>query len=149
MTLKERFKDNLIYFGASTKSSIISIRNELFCPSKRTMAIILSIAVIMAIGVSTNFAGAADGDVWSGINNALNTVYSKLFGITTLLAVVCIVIGLLGAMLTPNQQKTAQWIDFAKKALIVWLIINCLLWIFNFFKTVVAGGGSGDLENFK
>jgi len=118
-------------------------------PSKKTRVLgFIAIITFMILAITNfTFAATETGGVFEKIKTALSGIYSGIFGISTALAILCVVIGLICAQLTTNQQKTARWIDFVKKAVIIWIILNSLLFLFKFISGLTAGGKIEDINN--
>lgn len=144
----KKFKDNLILLETSTLNSFSEMKTAALNPSRK-MKIFGFMGVVLFVMIAiTGFTLAARGDssIWGKITDTLDSVYGNVVGISTALTVLCVVIGLICAQLTTNQQKTARWVDFVKKAVIIWIILNSLLFIMKFLKDMTDGG---QLEHIK
>ena len=71
----------------------------------------------------TPSALAAD-DMWAVADRIIKDVYSKIAGISTVLAGLMSAVAVIGAKLSNNQHKTDQAWDWLKRIWIAWAIIN-------------------------
>ena len=143
----KKFKNNLILLETSTLNSFSEMKTAALNPSRK-MKIFGFIGVVLFVMIAiTGFTLAAGGtDIWGKITSTLDSVYGNIVKVSTALTILCVVIGLICAQLATNQQKTARWIDFVKKAVIIWIILNSLLFIMKFLKDMTDGG---QLEHLK
>lgn len=79
-------------------------------------------AVIMTICL-TQTVFAVD-DMWTVANSIIVDVYTKIAGISTVLAGLMSAVAVIGAKLSNNQHKTDQAWDWLKRIWIAWAIIN-------------------------
>lgn len=63
-------------------------------------------------------------DMWTVANNIIVDVYSKIAGISTVLAGLMSAVAVVGAKLSNNQHKVDQAWDWLKRIWIAWAIIN-------------------------
>ena len=69
-------------------------------------------------------AALAVSDMWVVADNIIKDVYSKVAGISTVLAGLMSAIAVIGAKLSNNQHKVDQAWDWLKRIWIAWAIIN-------------------------
>lgn len=137
----EKLKNNLILLETSAINSLSTAKEEVLNPSKKTkLFVVLGLFAFILLATTSLTFAAGGGDLFGTIQEKIQDIYSKILGITTGICVLCVVIGLLCAQLTTNQQKTAKWIDFVKKAVIIWIIINSLFFLFNFISDLTKNG---------
>lgn len=79
--------------------------------------------VVLTLTVLTVPAFAAD-DMWTVANRIIVDVYSKIVGISTVLAGLMSAVAVIGAKLSNNQHKVDQAWDWLKRIWIAWAIIN-------------------------
>ena len=84
---------------------------------------ISSLTLILLVAVLTVPAFAVD-DMWTVANNIIVDVYSKIAGISTVLAGLMSAVAVVGAKLSNNQHKVDQAWDWLKRIWIAWAIIN-------------------------
>ena len=79
--------------------------------------------VVLTLTVLTVPAFAAD-DMWTVANRIIVDVYTKIVGISTVLAGLMSAVAVIGAKLSNNQHKVDQAWDWLKRIWIAWAIIN-------------------------
>ena len=87
------------------------------CLYVRVMLVVLTLAVL------TVPAFAVD-DMWTVANRIIVDVYTKIVGISTVLAGLMSAVAVIGAKLSNNQHKVDQAWDWLKRSWIAWAIIN-------------------------
>ncbi|MBE6997557.1 MAG: hypothetical protein E7427_05240 [Ruminococcaceae bacterium] len=80
-----------------------------------TMTLLLSLMTVSAFAVS---------DMWTVAQSIIVDVYSKIAGISTVLAGLMSAVAVIGAKLSNNQHKVDQAWDWLKRIWIAWAIIN-------------------------
>ena len=63
-------------------------------------------------------------DMWTVANKIIVDVYSKIVGISTVLAGLMSAVAVIGAKLSNNQHKVDQAWDWLKRIWIAWAVIN-------------------------
>jgi hypothetical protein len=63
-------------------------------------------------------------DMWTVANRIIKDVYSKLAGVSTVLAGLMSAVAVVGAKLSNNQHKVDQAWDWLKRIWIAWAVIN-------------------------
>ena len=79
--------------------------------------------VVFTLTVLTVPAFAVD-DMWTVANRIIVDVYTKIVGISTVLAGLMSAVAVIGAKLSNNQHKVDQAWDWLKRIWIAWAIIN-------------------------
>ena len=79
--------------------------------------------VVLTLTVLTVPAFAVD-DMWTVANRIIVDVYTKIVGISTVLAGLMSAVAVIGAKLSNNQHKVDQAWDWLKRIWIAWAIIN-------------------------
>lgn len=79
--------------------------------------------VVLTLTVLTVPAFAVD-DMWTVANKIIVDVYTKIVGISTVLAGLMSAVAVIGAKLSNNQHKVDQAWDWLKRIWIAWAIIN-------------------------
>ena len=87
------------------------------CRYVRVMLVVLTLTVL------TVPAFAVD-DMWTVANRIIVDVYTKIVGISTVLAGLMSAVAVIGAKLSNNQHKVDQAWDWLKRIWIAWAIIN-------------------------
>ena len=82
-----------------------------------------SLTLMLLLTVLTVPAFAVD-DMWTVANTIIVDVYSKIAGISTVLAGLMSAVAVVGAKLSNNQHKVDQAWDWLKRIWIAWAIIN-------------------------
>ena len=81
----------------------------------------IMIALIMAVYLAP---AASAEDMWQVANRIIVDVYSRIAGISTVLAGLMSAVAVIGAKLSNNQHKTDQAWDWLKRIWIAWAIVN-------------------------
>ena len=84
---------------------------------------VMSMTLMLLLTLLTTSAFAVD-DMWTVANNIIVDVYSKIAGISTVLAGLMSAVAVVGAKLSNNQHKVDQAWDWLKRIWIAWAIIN-------------------------
>ena len=109
------------------------------------------VTMMFALGMMTSFAFATE-DMWTAANRIIVDVYTKIVGISTVLAGLMSAVAVIGAKLSNNQHKVDQAWDWLKRIWIAWAIINSIgafiAYVAPLFSglatlTPTAGGGGG------
>ena len=104
-------------FPLNTKKYIIGI-----CPNlARYYMSIMTLTILVMI--LTTEVYAVD-DMWTVANTIIVDVYTKIAGISTVLAGLMSAVAVVGAKLSNNQHKVDQAWDWLKRIWIAWAIIN-------------------------
>lgn len=84
---------------------------------------VLCLTLMMLVTVLTVPAFAVD-DMWTVANRIIVDVYSKIAGISTVLAGLMSAVAVIGAKLSNNQHKVDQAWDWLRRIWIAWAVIN-------------------------
>ena len=93
-----------------------------FCPDLGRIYFVLMLILLMLI-YFTIPVYAVD-DMWTVASRIIKDVYSKLAGVSTVLAGLMSAVAVVGAKLSNNQHKVDQAWDWLKRIWIAWAIIN-------------------------
>lgn len=63
-------------------------------------------------------------DMWTVANRIITDLYSKIAGISTVLAGLMSAVAVIGAKLSNNQHKVDQAWDWLKRIWVAWVVIN-------------------------
>lgn len=86
---------------------------------------IYSLALVMLLLLSmTILPAAAVDDMWTVGNKIIVDVYTKLAGISTVLAGLMSAVAVIGAKISNNQHKVDQAWDWLKRIWVAWAVIN-------------------------
>jgi uncharacterized membrane protein YozB (DUF420 family) len=104
--------------------------------AKAYMGMTMGVTTLM-MTVNTAFAA----DIWTEFKDMMTDIYNKLLGVTTIIAVVLIVLALIIRMTGfGNQKATDQATAWIKRIAVSWFIINTLGFIIAYVQPLVAGG---------
>ena len=92
------------------------------CPRLGKYYTVCMTAILLTIVLTTN-AFAAE-DMWTVANRIIVDVYTKVAGISTVLAGLMSAVAVIGAKLSNNQHKVDQAWDWLKRIWVAWVIIN-------------------------
>jgi hypothetical protein len=84
---------------------------------------LICLTTLLLMGVTLSTAFAVD-DMWTVANTIIVDVYTKIAGISTVLAGLMSAVAVIGAKLSNNQHKVDQAWDWLKRIWIAWAIIN-------------------------
>jgi peptidoglycan hydrolase CwlO-like protein len=84
---------------------------------------LICLIVLLTMGLVTSTAFAVD-DMWTVANNIIVDVYSKIAGISTVLAGLMSAVAVIGAKISNNQHKVDQAWDWLKRIWIACAVIN-------------------------
>ncbi len=79
--------------------------------------------LVLILAVILPHAGAVD-DMWVAANRIIKDVYTKIAGVSTVLAGLMSAVAVVGAKLSGTQQKADQAWDWLKRVWLAWVIIN-------------------------
>ena len=79
--------------------------------------------LVLMLAVILPHAGAVD-DMWVVANRIIKDVYTKIAGVSTVLAGLMSAVAVIGAKMSGTQQKADQAWDWLKRVWLAWVIIN-------------------------
>ena len=91
---------------------------------KKLYRIYVSCLTLMLMLTALTVPALAVDDMWTVANTGIVDVYSKIAGISTVLAGLMSAVAVVGAKLSNNQHKVDQAWDWLKRIWIAWAIIN-------------------------
>lgn len=91
---------------------------------KKPYRIYVSCLTLMLMLTALTVPALAVDDMWTVANTVIVDVYSKIAGISTVLAGLMSAVAVVGAKLSNNQHKVDQAWDWLKRIWIAWAIIN-------------------------
>ena len=91
---------------------------------KKLYRIYVSCLTLMLMLTALTVPALAVDDMWTVANTVIVDVYSKIAGISTVLAGLMSAVAVVGAKLSNNQHKVDQAWDCLKRISIAWAIIN-------------------------
>ena len=103
---------------------------------KKIMKIVLPIAVLFVLTTTTVFAA---GTMWDLAETLIKDVYTKILGISTVLAGLMSAVAVVGAKMSSNQQKVDKSWDWLKRIWIAWAVINGIGGFITFIKPFFDG----------
>jgi len=113
-------------------------------PPSRTARVIRAVywSVIPAayIFFLTGQTAYAADDIWSKFSSMMQDIYTKLLGISTIVAVTAAAVALLVRMISRNQRAVDEASSWLKRILVTWVILNTLGFIVAYIQPLVAGG---------
>ncbi len=90
---------------------------------KRLFLVYRIALLVLMLAVILPHAGAVD-DMWVVANRIIKDVYTKIAGVSTVLAGLMSAVAVVGAKLSGTQQKADQAWDWLKRVWLAWVIIN-------------------------
>lgn len=91
---------------------------------KKLYRLYVSCLMLMLLITVLTVPALAVDDMWTVANSIIVDVYSKIAGISTVLAGLMSAVAVVGAKLSNNQHKVDQAWDWLKRIWIAWAIIN-------------------------
>ena len=91
---------------------------------KKLYRIYVSCLTLMLMLTALTVPALAVDDMWTVADTVIVDVYSKIAGISTVLAGLMSAVAVVGAKLSNNQHKVDQAWDWLKRIWIAWAIIN-------------------------
>lgn len=91
---------------------------------KKLYRIYVSCLTLMLMLTALTVPALAVDDMWTVANTVIVDVYSKIAGISTVLAGLMSAVAVVGAKLSNNQHKVDQAWDWLKRIWIAWANIN-------------------------
>lgn len=88
-------------------------------------AAVASLAPVLA---ATNTANKSD-DIFANAGSLMNDIYGKLFGLTTMVAVLAATVALLLRMFSSNQKTVDTATQWLKRIIVCWILINSMAFI--------------------
>lgn len=85
---------------------------------------IAGILIIVILLFSMTISAAAAEDMWEAADRIIKDVYTKIAGISTVLAGLMSAVAVVGAKVSNNQHKTDQAWDWLKRIWLCWIVIN-------------------------
>jgi membrane associated rhomboid family serine protease len=92
------------------------------CPKLGRVYFTIMVVIILVM-LTTMHVFAVD-DMWTVANRIIKDVYTKLAGVSTVLAGLMTAVAVVGAKLSNNQHKVDQAWDWLKRIWVAWAIIN-------------------------
>lgn len=83
----------------------------------------LCLIAMLVVGMFCISAAAVD-DMWTVATRIIKDVYSKIAGISTILAGLMSAVAVVGAKMSNNQHKVDQAWDWLRRIWIAWAVIN-------------------------
>lgn len=90
---------------------------------KRLFLVYRIVLLVLMLAVILPHAGAVD-DMWVVANRIIKDVYTKIAGVSTVLAGLMSAVAVIGAKMSGTQQKADQAWDWLKRVWLAWVIIN-------------------------
>ena len=91
---------------------------------KKLYRIYVSCLTLMLMLTALTVPALAVDDMWTVANTVIVDVYSKIAGISTVLAGLMSAVAVVGAKLSNNQHKVDQAWDWLRRIWIAWAVIN-------------------------
>ncbi|MBP3478255.1 MAG: hypothetical protein IKA47_13925 [Oscillospiraceae bacterium] len=91
---------------------------------KKLYRLYVTCLTLMLMLTALTVPALAVDDMWTVANTIIVDVYSKIAGISTVLAGLMSAVAVVGAKLSNNQHKVDQAWDWLKRIWIAWAIIN-------------------------
>ncbi len=128
--IKAEFKTTFFKVMAGDKTA--------FSKGDRVAAALGAIGSMLFSSVATIYA---EGDIIDAAQSALSSYYTKLVGITTLVAAFFILIAILWTMITPNSHGAQAPIAWIKRIIICWILILAFGGVVTLVQNLTKGMG--------
>jgi len=113
------------------------------CTKAKKAAMVLSVSVtatlMMAMPVSAA-TGSSGTDIWSWLDTALNDLYQKFLGVSTIAACVAASVCLIMMNFSTDDRAVSTSRAWLKRILVSWVILNVLGFIMNYMISLTQGG---------
>ena len=83
----------------------------------------IALVLLILAALFMPHAGAVD-DMWVVANRIIKDVYTKIAGVSTVLAGLMSAVAVIGAKMSSTQQKADQAWDWLKRVWLAWVVIN-------------------------
>ena len=83
----------------------------------------IALVLLILAALFMPHAGAVD-DMWVVANRIIKDVYTKIAGVSTVLAGLMSAVAVIGAKMSGTQQKADQAWDWLKRVWLAWVVIN-------------------------
>ena len=83
----------------------------------------IALVLLLLAALFMPHAGAVE-DMWTAANRIIKDVYTKIAGVSTVLAGLMSAVAVIGAKMSGTQQKADQAWDWLKRVWLAWVIIN-------------------------
>lgn len=126
MNIKKKLKNlkhELLNEYRTTSAKIMAKDATVLDRGDRITIILTGVFVSFILFASTCFGAA---DIVDQAQMIISEYYLKLLGITTILAVFCILIAILWIMVSPSDSAASTGIKWIKRILLIWVIANSL-----------------------
>lgn len=121
----------------------LSVGRALYGKAKKA-ALMLSISatatLMMAMPVSAS-TGTGGTDIWGWLDTALNDLYQKFLGVSTIAACVAASVCLIMMNFSTDDRAVSTSRAWLKRILISWVILNVLGFIMTYLINLTNGGG--------
>lgn len=95
-----------------------------------------------AMAVYATPAPGVGGDIFAQLEGIMGSLYGKIFVISSAVAALSILVGLVIIMLSPSAQGSRPILSWIKKVVIAWICIQCLGAIFALLRNLTGDGAS-------
>lgn len=119
--IKTRLESGSVKEGGESLRSLTYLKEV---SMKKLYRIYVSCLTLMLMLTALTVPALAVDDMWTVANTVIVDVYSKIAGISTVLAGLMSAVAVVGAKLSNNQHKVDQAWDWLKRIWIAWAIIN-------------------------
>ena len=107
--------------------------------NKVSLKIIFLLILSMYIVILLPMSASAATDMFTKANEIIKDVYTKIAGISTVLAGLMSAVAVIGAKLSNNQHKVDQSWDWLKRIWVAWAIINGIGAFIAYIRPLFAG----------
>ena len=105
---------------------------------KRLFLVYRIALLVLMLAVILPHAGAVD-DMWVVANRIIKDVYTKIAGVSTVLAGLMSAVAVIGAKMSGTQQKADQAWDWLKRIWLSWAILNLMGAILAYITPLFSG----------
>ena len=101
---------------------------------------LIAVTAMLILTPTPLLAAAANNTVWTKFSDVMKDIYSKLLGISTILAVTAATVALLVRMISRNQRAVDEASSWLKRITVTWIILNTLGFIIAYLQPWFQGG---------
>ena len=108
--------------------------------ASRILRIIYWIAMAVVVAFILSWRVVFASNIWDTFSSIMQDIYSRLLGISTIIAVTAATIALLVRMISRNQRAVDEATTWLKRIVVTWFILNTLGFIIAYLQPLIQGG---------
>lgn len=112
------------------------------------MTALATIGTVLAEPTTAAAAGAdANGNIFLNAGKFMNDLYGKIFGLTTMIAVLVATIALVMRMFSSNQKTVDTANAWLKRIIVCWILINSMAFVVNYLSKYFNNTGKFEFNS--